>query len=105
MVDKAKCDTKRIGGVEQAEEPRSAKDQPKISKTRPEETEMRPWEHKCVWIVADTRSQSGLNYLVLLYFDIRTFFFIQSYFLLTNYICNYLQVRGSKGSEKQSVVW
>ena len=65
MVDKEKCDAKRIGGVEQAVEPRSAKDQPKISKTRPEETEMRPWEHKCVWIVANTRSKSGLNDFVL----------------------------------------
>jgi hypothetical protein len=32
MVDKEKCDAKRIGGVEQAVEPRSAKDQPKISR-------------------------------------------------------------------------
>jgi hypothetical protein len=44
IVDKAKCDTKRIRDVEQGEEPRLAKDQQRSAETMLEVTEPRPWE-------------------------------------------------------------
>jgi hypothetical protein len=44
IVDKAKCDTKRIRDVEQGEEPRLAKDQQRSAEMMLEATEPRPWE-------------------------------------------------------------
>ena len=44
IVDKAKCDTKRIKDVEWGDEQRSAKDQQRSAEMKPKETELRPWE-------------------------------------------------------------